>query len=190
MIISICGVGMARSTAFTTRFMRSAAKPPPARLPLSIYEFADEGAVDTVFRRINSGGRQLSRQELRSAGSIGHFATVVRRASAKVRGDDSYSDILRLNEMQAIIITNLEREYGINMDDIFRVNQGILSHDNVRQSRDEELVADIIAYMVSENLLSSRTEFLDDFYGMGRTARDKKDFRQSIYQCRDGQQIW
>jgi hypothetical protein len=31
-------------------------------LPISIYEFADEKAVDTVFRRINSGGRQLSRQ--------------------------------------------------------------------------------------------------------------------------------
>src|SRR5271169_5196646 len=31
MIISICGAGMARSTAFTTRFMRSAAKPPHAR---------------------------------------------------------------------------------------------------------------------------------------------------------------
>jgi hypothetical protein len=49
--------------------------------------------------------------------------------------------------MQAISITNREREYGINMDDIFWVNQGILSRDNVRQSRDEELVADIIAYM-------------------------------------------
>ena len=88
-------------------------------MPLSIYEFADEGAVDTVFRRINSGGRQLSRQELRSAGSVGHFATVVRRVSAKVRGDDSYSDVLRLNEMQAISITNRELDYGIDVDNIF-----------------------------------------------------------------------
>ena len=45
-------------------------------VPLSIYEFADEKAVDTVFRRINSGGRQLSRQELRAAGATGHFAAV------------------------------------------------------------------------------------------------------------------
>jgi hypothetical protein len=146
-------------------------------MPLSIYEFADEGAVDTVFRRINSGGRQLSRQELRSAGSIGHFATVVRRVSAKVRGDDSYSDILRLNEMQAISITNRELDYGIDVDNIFWVSHGILSRDNVRQSRDEELVADIVAFMVSEDPLSSRTEFLDDFYGMSSDGPSQDRYR-------------
>jgi hypothetical protein len=135
-------------------------------LPLSIYEFADENDVDTVFRRINSGGRQLSRQELRSVGSTSHFATIVRRISAKVRGDDSYSDILRLNDMQAISITNRELDYGIDVDKIFWVSQGILNREQVRQSRDEELVADIIAYMLSEDSISSRTEFLDDFYGM------------------------
>lgn len=135
-------------------------------LPLSIYEFADENDVDTVFRRINSGGRQLSRQELRSVGSTSHFATIVRRVSAKVRGDDSYSDILPLNDMQAISITNRELNYGIDVDKIFWVSQGVLSREQVRQSRDEELVADIIAYMLSEDAIASRTEFLDDFYGM------------------------
>jgi Protein of unknown function DUF262 len=117
-------------------------------LPLSIYEFGDESAVDTVFRRINSGGRQLSRQELRAAGSIDRFATIVRRLSAKVRGDDSYSDILDLSEMQAISITNRELDYGIDVDKMFWVSQGILSRENVRQSKDEELVADMVAYMV------------------------------------------
>jgi len=136
-------------------------------LPLSIYEFADEASVDDVFRRINSGGRQLSRQELRSAGSIGQFATAVRRVSAKVRGDDSASDVLRLNDMQAISITNKDLTYGINVDSVFWVEQGVLARDGVRQSRDEELVADLIAFMVSDDPLSSRTEFLDDFYGMG-----------------------
>jgi RNAse (barnase) inhibitor barstar len=135
-------------------------------LPLSIYEFADEGAVDTVFRRINSGGRQLSRQELRAAGSTDHFATIVRRLSAKMRGDDSYSDILRLNDMQKISITNRDLNYGIDVDKIFWVSQGILRREDVRQSRDEELVADIVAYMLSNDPISSRTEFLDDFYGM------------------------
>jgi hypothetical protein len=136
-------------------------------LPLSIYEFADEGAVDTVFRRINSGGRQLSRQELRSAGSIGRFATVVRKVAAKVRGDDSHSDMLKLNDMQSISITNRELDYGIDVDEMFWVKNGILSRDNVRQSRDEEIVADLVAYAVSDAPISSRTEFLDDFYGMG-----------------------
>ena len=73
-------------------------------LPLSIYEFANEGSVDTVFRRINSGGRKLSRQELRAAGATGHFAGVVRKIAAKVRGDDSYSDLLRLNDMRKSVL--------------------------------------------------------------------------------------
>ncbi len=135
-------------------------------LPLSIYEFANDGAVDTVFRRINSGGRQLSRQELRSAGSAGDFATAVRRASAKVRGDDSASDILKLNAMQAISITNKDLDYGIDIESIFWIAQGILSRDMVRQSRDEELVADLMAYMVSPEPVSSRMEHLDDYFGM------------------------
>lgn len=135
-------------------------------LPLSIYEFADDGAVDTVFRRINSGGRQLSRQELRSAGSAGAFATAVRRASAKVRGDDSASDVLKLNAMQAISITNKDLDYGIDIEKIFWVAHGILSRDMVRQSRDEELVADLMAYMVSSEPVSSRMEHLDDYFGM------------------------
>lgn len=145
-------------------------------LPLSIYEFADEGAVDNVFRRINSGGRQLSRQELRSAGSVGEFATAVRRIAAKVRGDDSASDILKLNEMQAISITNKDLDYGINIESVFWVSQGILSRDNVRQSRDEELVADLVAYMVSPEPVASRTEHLDDYFGMDAEGAGSERF--------------
>lgn len=133
-------------------------------MPLSIYEFADEQAVDTVFRRINSGGRQLSRQELRAAGATGHFATVVRRLAAKVRGDDSFSDLLRLNEMQKISITNKDLSYGIDVEQMFWVFNGVLSRDNVRKSQDEELIADMVSYMVYDEAVSSRTEFLDDYY--------------------------
>lgn len=135
-------------------------------VPISIYEFAVTENVDEVFRRINSGGRKLSRQELRSAGATGYFAQVVRKISAKVRGDDSFSDQLRLNEMKLISITNRDLEYGIPAQDIFWVHEGILTKEEVRQSRDEELVADLVAYMVSDEPPSSRTEFLDDFFGL------------------------
>ena len=147
-------------------------------LPLSIYEFADDESVDMVFRRINSGGRQLSRQELRAAGAIGSFATAVRRLSAKVRGDDSYSDVLRLNEMQTISITNKELAYGIDVDELFWVRQGILSREFIRQSRDEELVADLVSYMVLDDPVSSRAEFLDDYYGMGDDNPSRERFAQ------------
>lgn len=134
-------------------------------VPLSIYEFADGESVDEVFRRINSGGRQLSRQELRVAGATNSFADCVRIVSSRIRGDTSNSTLLFLNAMKNISITNKELSYGINADEVFWVKNGILTKDNLRQSRDEELVADVIAYMVSDGPVASRTELFDDYYG-------------------------
>lgn len=134
-------------------------------VPLSIYEFAGHGDVDEVFRRINSGGRKLSRQELRIAGSTGHFAQAVRYIAAKVRGDVSASDELPLNEMKKISITNRELPYGIDVDEVFWIKQGVLTKEQVRESRDEEIIADILAFMLLDTKPPSRSEVLDDFFG-------------------------
>lgn len=147
-------------------------------VPLSIYEAAERESVEEVFRRINSGGRQLSRQELRAAGATNAFAECIRKISARVRGDTSNTDLLLLGEMQKISITNRELDYGISADSVFWVANGILTKDQLRQSRDEEMVADIVAYMVSEEPLASRTELLDDYYGatFPETATSKSRF--------------
>jgi hypothetical protein len=134
-------------------------------VPLSIYEFAGDGDVDEVFRRINSGGRKLSRQELRIAGSTGHFAQAVRYIASKVRGDVSASDELPLNEMKKISITNRELPYGIDVDEVFWIKQGVLTKEQVRESRDEEIIADILAFMLLDEKPPSRSEVLDDFFG-------------------------
>lgn len=134
-------------------------------VPLSIYEAAERESVEEVFRRINSGGRQLSRQELRAAGATNYFADCVRKISSRVRGDTSNTDLLLLSEMQKISITNRELHYGINADTVFWIANGILTKEQLRQSRDEELVADILAYMVSDRPVASRTELLDDYFG-------------------------
>ncbi|TPW26344.1 DUF262 domain-containing protein [Martelella alba] len=134
-------------------------------VPLSIYEFAENESIDEVFRRINSGGRQLSRQELRAAGATNAFADCVRLISSSVRGDVSNSDTLLLNAMKEISIANRELHYGIVADDVFWVSNNILTKDQLRQSRDEELVADLIAYMLSEAPVASRTELFDDYFG-------------------------
>ncbi|WP_200938137.1 DUF262 domain-containing protein [Methylobacterium sp. Leaf108] len=133
-------------------------------VPLSIYEAAYKESVEEVFRRINSGGRQLSRQELRAAGATCAFAECVRKISARVRGDTSNSDLLLLSEMRKISITNKELDYGINADGVFWVANGVLTKDQLRQSRDEEMVADLFAYMVSDEPVASRTELFDDYY--------------------------
>lgn len=134
-------------------------------VPLSIYEAARGESVEEVFRRINSGGRQLSRQELRAAGATDAFADCVRQISARVRGDTSNSDLLLLGEMRKISITNRELDYGISADGVFWVAHGVLTKDQLRQSRDEEMVADLVAYMVSDEPVPSRTELFDDYYG-------------------------
>lgn len=134
-------------------------------MPLSIYEFAGDGEVDEVFRRINSGGRKLSRQELRIAGSTGHFAQAVRSIAARVRGDVSASDELPLNEMKKISITNRDLPYGIDIDGVFWIEQGVLTKEQVRESRDEEIIADILAFMLLQPKPPSRSEVLDDFFG-------------------------
>lgn len=133
-------------------------------VPLSIYEAARGESVEEVFRRINSGGRQLSRQELRAAGATNAFADCVRKISARVRGDTSNSDLLLLGEMRKISITNRDLDYGISADSVFWVANVVLTKDQLRQSRDEEMVADLIAYMVSDEPVASRTELFDDYY--------------------------
>ena len=147
-------------------------------LPLSIYEFSDNREVDEVFIRINSGGRKLSRQELRIAGATGHFAQAVRQVSARVRGDVSLSDLLHLNEMKKISITNRELNYGIDVDEIFWVKHGVLTKENVRESRDEEIVADILAYMLLADKPASRSEYLDDYFGFSEGESQRLRFSQ------------
>ncbi len=146
------------------------------QVPFSIYEFAKSESVDDVFRRINSGGRKLSRQELRAAGATGHFATAVRKIASKIRGDASYSDILRLNEMKKISITNRDLAYGIPVEEIFWVENGILTKEQVRGSQDEELIADIVAFMVSDPPPSSRSEFMDDFFSASEDEASRKRY--------------
>jgi hypothetical protein len=145
-------------------------------IPVSIFEFNLPSDVDEVFRRINSGGRQLSRQELRAAGSLDDFATAVRKIAAKVRGDDSHSDVLPLNNMKLISVTGKELGYGILVDTVFWVANGILVKEDVRQSLDEQLVAEILAYMVLDEPPPGRSEYLDDYFGLGVTEASPKRF--------------
>lgn len=134
------------------------------QIPLSIYELTEHQEVDEVFRRINSYGRQLSRQDLRQAGALGNFSDLVRRLSSTIRGDVSASDRLYLNEMDRISISGKELEYGIDVDSIFWVQQNILTRDYIRQSRDEELIADMLAFILLDPKPESSSELLNRLY--------------------------
>lgn len=140
------------------------------QLPVSTYRSASEESVDEVFRRINSSGRKLSLQEIRQAGVTSDFASLVRRISASVRGDASLSDTVPLAEMPRISITNRELPYGIISDSVFWVANGILDKEAVRESRDEELVLDILLDVILDPIAVSGSAYRNSAYGRDDNA--------------------
>ena len=137
------------------------------QLPLSVFQESDGSHVDEVFRRLNSGGRHLSKQELRQAGAVSKFASIVRKLASNIRGDSSPSDVLNLNSMKKISITNRSLEYGIPVDGIFWVHNNIVTKEDLRQSKDEEVIADIVAWVSSDKAVRSSSDILDQLYGFG-----------------------
>lgn len=134
---------------------------------LSVFRAADEANVEEVFRRINSGGRRLSRQSLRQAGTLSSLADLVRVVSSRIRGDTSPSESVPLRRMPQLSITNYNLDYGVNVDEIFWVVNGILRREDVRESLDEQLVLDILLDCLIEPLPTSGTRIRDDYYNYG-----------------------
>lgn len=143
-------------------------------LPISVYSFTDESKVDEVFIRINSYGRHLSRQELRAAGTLEKFGDLVRLVSSEIRTDVSHGDILNLKQMKEISITNSGLDYGINVDDLFWVENNIITKDMVRESRDEEIVADILSAISFSPLPGTSSNILDEYYGLKQSEKSEE----------------
>jgi len=137
------------------------------QIPLSVFQEAGTSHIDEVFRRLNSGGKHLSKQELRQAGALSKFASIVRKLSSNIRGDSSATDILDLNSMKNISITNRNLEYGISIEDIFWVKNNIISKEDLRQSKDEEIIADLVAWIALDKGIRSSSEILNELYGYG-----------------------
>ncbi len=135
------------------------------QVPLSVFLESGDSHIEEVFRRLNSGGRHLSKQELRQAGAISKFASIVRKLASNIRGDSSASDILDLNAMKNISITNRNLNYGISVDDIFWIKNNIITKEALRQSQDEEVIADIVAWVSMEKGLRSSSDILNQLYG-------------------------
>jgi hypothetical protein len=142
-------------------------------VPSSSYRSPSDKAVDEVFRRINSGGHQLSAQEIRQAGTLTGVAEVVRKVAAEIRQDSSLDDLLALRQMQQISITNRDLPYGINVDELLWVKNGILTREQVRESRDEEVVLDLLADLLLDPMAPTGTSYRDAYYGLERGSSQK-----------------
>ncbi|MBD1559853.1 DUF262 domain-containing protein [Vibrio sp. S9_S30] len=150
------------------------------QIPLSVFLESGDSHIDEVFRRLNSGGRHLSKQELRQAGAISKFASIVRKLSSNIRGDSSPSDILDLNAMKNISITNRNLDYGISVEDIFWVKNNIITKEALRQSQDEEVLADIVAWVSMDKGLRSSSDILNQLYGFSTLSSQETSLSSSV----------
>ncbi|MGX4738169.1 GmrSD restriction endonuclease domain-containing protein [Kitasatospora griseola] len=137
------------------------------QLAVTIFDSGEEAKVTEVFRRINSGGRQLSAQEKRQAGVVSDFVAMLRRLASEFRYDGS-PDILPLTKMPVVSIdTSRERlGYGIAAEETFWCSLGILSPRQLQQSEDEQLLADICISVVRGNTFSVSSDVLDKYFDL------------------------
>jgi hypothetical protein len=142
------------------------------QIPLSVFQEKGTSHVDEVFRRLNANGRHLSKQELRQAGTTSKFSSIVRKISSNIRGDSSASDVLNLSAMKNISITSKNLDYGINIDDVFWIKNNIITRESLRDSNDEEIIADIIAWTSIGKSLRSSSEVLNQLYGFDTNEGD------------------
>ena len=134
------------------------------QLPVSTYRASSVDIIDEVFRRINSSGRKLSDQDIRQAGATSQLANIVRKLGAAIRGDATYSDLLDMRQVPDISISDSHLDYGIDVESIFWVKNAILRADDVRVSKDEEFILDLVVDVLSPDYSVSGTSYRNDAY--------------------------
>ncbi len=134
-------------------------------LAVTVYTAMEEEDITEVFGRINSSGKHLSSQEKRQAGVTTAFAELVRTISMELRGDVS-DKVLPLTDMPEISIDSQKNNQGYNIkaEDTIWCRQGALTVKQLRESEDEQMIADILASILLNEPLPVSTERLDSLY--------------------------
>ena len=137
-------------------------------MAISIMRGATEAEIDDVFARINTYGHRLSDQERRQAGVQDEFSTLIRELACEIRGDAS-SDIVQLGQMPSISIDlpMTKHGYGVTAQDTFWVEEGILRSTDLRDSMDEQCLADIAASIIGGQVVDRSKDILDNIYEAG-----------------------
>lgn len=152
------------------------------QVPFSITTYENEIEIEEIFRRINSYGKTLASHELRQAGSLSSFNSIVRTIAENIRKDVSPSEKILLGNMRNISINNRGLQYGISMKDIFWYKQYVLTENNIRASRDEELIAHLTLAILLNNDINISSTSLDRAYGLSDEEADNIDTDKLILQ--------
>lgn len=134
-------------------------------MAITVMRNATEDEIDDVFARINTYGHRLSDQERRQSGVQDNFSEAVRELACLMRGDVS-QDVLRLDQMPSISIDLPMNRHGydVKADEVFWVSQGVLRSTELRDSIDEQCIADVAACVVGGALIERSKSALDEIY--------------------------
>lgn len=144
------------------------------QLAVTIYRPNYPNEIEDIFNRINSSGKHLSPQEVRQAGVTSRFSNLVRYLASEIRGDVS-TEVLPLTDMPTISIDakSIDLGYGVPAEDTIWCKQGIMRISDLRDSDDEQLLADItLSIALGTPFAASKSKF-DNYYGKGDI--DKSD---------------
>jgi len=110
------------------------------------------------------------------------FADMVRKIAAELRGDVS-GEILPLTQMPEISIESKtsSQGYKIQAEETFWCKQGILTVSQLRESEDEQMIADIAASILLENPLPVGGDYLDHLYHRHAKESDQLEESLAIY---------
>lgn len=151
-------------------------------LALSVMRGATEDEINDVFGRINTYGHRLSDQERRQAGVQNSFSNMVRSIACTIRGDES-SGIINLSKMPSISIDlpMTKHGYDVQADEVFWVRQGVLRSTELRDSLDEQCIADLAACIVGGQLIERSKDALDSIYEVGAEESERIENALEVY---------
>jgi hypothetical protein len=151
-------------------------------LEISVMRNATETEINDVFNRINTYGRRLSDQERRQSGVQNDFSNMVREIACTLRGDQT-TNILPLKSMPSISIDlpKTKQGYEVQANEVFWVNQGILRATDLRDSMDEQCIADIAACIVGGQMIERSKDALDKIYQLENSAAEQISNALKIY---------
>lgn len=151
-------------------------------LALSIMRNATEIEINDVFNRINTYGRRLSDQERRQSGVQNDFSNMVREIGCTLRGDQTVNILpLKLMPSISIDLPKTKHGYEVQANEVFWVNQGILRATDLRDSLDEQCIADIAACIVGGQMIERSKDALDKIYQLENSAAEQISNALEIY---------
>lgn len=143
-------------------------------LAISVMRGATEAEIDDVFARINTYGHRLSDQERRQAGVQDEFSDLIRELACEIRGDAS-SNMLGLGQMPSISVDlpMTKHGYSVIAEETFWVKEGVLRSTDLRDSMDEQCLADIAASIIGGSIVERSKDALDALYENGNAENDR-----------------